>query len=214
MAAIVVLAVGSAIASSGDDGAEAEDKPAADAGEPAGKGSDNADAPAKAPERAKKKADIEGDGMFEVGADVKPGTYRSTGGSLCYWQRSKSADGGFDSIIANENATGQTYVTILASDKYFESKRCGDWERVSDAQQGAPKSSMAGDGMYKVGTDIQPGTYKSTGGSGCYWERSKDALSGMGSILANDNPTGTTIVTISGSDGYFKSNRCGEWKKS
>ena len=29
------------------------------------------------------------------------------------------------------------------------------------------------DGTFRVNTDIQPGTYQTTGGSSCYWERLK-----------------------------------------
>jgi hypothetical protein len=70
--------------------------------------------------------------------------------------------------------------------------------------------------MYKIGTDIQPGTYKSAGNAdgACYWERSKDALHGLDSIAANDNVTGTAVVTITRSDAYFNSSACGNWHKT
>lgn len=73
-----------------------------------------------------------------------------------------------------------------------------------------PKTSFS-DGIYIVGTDIQPGTYKSSGGSSCYYER----LSGFGGtldeIIANEIARGTAIVTIAASDAGFKSERCGTW---
>lgn len=65
-----------------------------------------------------------GDGMFQVGTDIQPGTY-SASGSLCYWARLSAAEGGLESIIANGN--GPSIVTIKADDKYFESRNCGDW---------------------------------------------------------------------------------------
>lgn len=78
-----------------------------------------------------KKVGIEGDGTWMVGAEVKPGTYRSTRGSdeLCYWARLSSTDGEFESIITNGNGTGQT-VTIKATDVAFETARCGGWVKV------------------------------------------------------------------------------------
>lgn len=59
-------------------------------------------------------------GTYLVGSDIQPGTYKGQGGnditSSCYWERLRSVSGGFDSILANDNATGQYYVQVLASD--------------------------------------------------------------------------------------------------
>jgi hypothetical protein len=70
--------------------------------------------------------------------------------------------------------------------------------------------------MYRVGVDIAPGTYRSTGNADdlCYWERAKDALHSIRSIRANDNVTGTAVVTISAGDAYFKTTGCRNWKKT
>lgn len=168
----------------------------------------------------KKKAAIAGDGEYQVGSDVKPGTYRTTGNSddMCYWERAKNAKGETDSLLANDNVTGTSYVTIKPTDKIFKSSGCKDWEAVDPKAKGTPASSVNGDGgMYKVGTDIAPGTYKSTGNTAddnCYWERTKDAEHGLNSLIANDNVTGTAVVTISPGDAYFKTTGCGEWKKA
>lgn len=49
-------------------------------------------------------------------------------------------------------------------------------------------------GTYKVGTEIPPGSYKTTGAGvkgdalgGCYWARLKDASGEVSSIIANGN---------------------------
>ncbi|WP_137988924.1 hypothetical protein [Streptomyces vilmorinianum] len=172
----------------------------------------------KAPE-TKKAATIDGDGDFEVGKDVKPGLYRSTGNkdAGCYWERAKDSSGDTDSILANDNVTGTSYVQIAATDKIFKSEGCGEWEAVDAKATGTPKAAPKGDGgMFKVGLDIAPGTYKSTGNTddGCYWERSKDASHSTDSILANNNVSGTAIVKISKTDGYFKTSGCGDWAKT
>jgi hypothetical protein len=178
-----------------------------------------ADKPAAAPAgKPSAKPAFKGDGTFQVGSDIQPGTYRTSENSdgLCYWERSKDAKGEVDSILANDNVTGSSYVTIKKTDKIFKSTDCKDWYPVTAAKTGAPKTGMAGDGMYKVGVDIQPGTYKSTGNAddSCYWERSKDALHGVDSITANDNVSGTGIVTIAAGDAYFKSTGCTDWHKT
>ncbi len=150
---------------------------------------------------------------------MKPGTYRTTGNTdgLCYWERAKDAKGEMDSLLANDNVTGTSYVTIKATDKLFKSTGCEDWEAVDPKAKGTRASSMDGDGgMFKVGTDIAPGTYRSTGNSddSCYWERTKDAGQGLNSIIANNNVKGSAVVTISPSDAYFKTTGCGDWKKA
>ncbi|MET9445558.1 hypothetical protein [Streptomyces cinerochromogenes] len=165
------------------------------------------------------KAALGGDGEYQVGSDVKPGTYRTTGNTddMCYWERAKDASGELDSMLANDNVSGTSYVTVKPTDKLFKSSGCKDWEAVDLKAKGTPGSSMDGDGgMYKVGTDIAPGTYKSTGNTddSCYWERTKDADHGLNSIIANNNVSGTAVVTISPSDAYFKTNDCGDWKKA
>jgi hypothetical protein len=168
---------------------------------------------------AEKKAAFDGDGDFQVGADLKPGTYRTTGNSdgMCYWERAKDASGEVDSLLANDNVTGTSYVTVKATDKIFKSSGCNDWEAVDPKAKGSPAAKMAGDGgMFAVGADIAPGTYKSTGNAddSCYWERAKDAEHSIDSIVANNNVNGTAVVTISASDAYFKTSGCQDWKKT
>ncbi|MEU0740977.1 hypothetical protein [Streptomyces sp. NPDC006134] len=168
---------------------------------------------------AGQEAAFEGDGDFQVGTDVKPGTYRTTGNTdgMCYWERAKDASGELDSLLANDNVSGTGYVTVKPTDKLFKSSGCNDWEAVDPQAKGSPAAEMAGDGgMFRVGSDIAPGTYKSTGNTddSCYWERAKDAEHSIDSIIANDNVSGTAVVTISASDRYFKTTGCQDWKKT
>lgn len=73
---------------------------------------------------------IPGDGTFEVGVDIEPGTYMSPAAASgnCYWARLSGSDS-FDDIIANNNSSGQSLVTIAATDKFFESSGCDDWTK-------------------------------------------------------------------------------------
>ncbi|WP_055600235.1 hypothetical protein [Streptomyces aureus] len=213
-AVVAVIAIGAAM---GGGGETESPKAGAKQEQPAKQGGDKKAPESKAPE--KKAVTIDGDGDFEVGADVKPGLYRSTGNkdAGCYWERAKDASGEPDSILANDNVTGTSYVEVKASDKLFKSAGCGTWEAVDAKAKGTPGTTLKGDGgMFKVGVDIAPGTYKSTGNKDaeCYWERSKDASHGTDSILANDNVTGTAIVKVTATDGYFKTTTCGDWVKA
>ncbi|EWT03901.1 hypothetical protein N864_17175 [Intrasporangium chromatireducens Q5-1] len=73
---------------------------------------------------------MSGDGTYQVGVDVKPGTYVSKKPSSgnCYWARLSREDG-LGGIIANNNSSGQSVVTIRKTDKYFESSGCSDWTK-------------------------------------------------------------------------------------
>ncbi|WP_369235724.1 hypothetical protein AB5J56_26635 [Streptomyces sp. R21] len=224
-AVVGVVVIGVVSANAGGNSDNGSDKTgkgsAASAGPESGKKADakggtKADAAAG---KAEKKVAFAGDGDFQVGSDVKPGTYRTSGNTddMCYWERAKNASGDPESIISNDNVSGTSYVTILASDKLFKSNGCKDWEAVPAKASGTPASSIKGDGgMHRVGADITPGTYKSTGNKddSCYWERAKDASHSLESIAANNNVTGTAVVTISAGDAYFKTVGCQDWKKT
>lgn len=82
-------------------------------------------------EQAAAKARITRDGVYLVGKDIVPGTYRTAGGSSCYWQRSSGTSGDFNEILANGAEGGQAIVTIAASDVAFTTQRCGTWELVN-----------------------------------------------------------------------------------
>jgi hypothetical protein len=76
---------------------------------------------------------IEGDGTFLVGSEVKPGTYHSdapTGGN-CYWEREAGSNtGDIENIIANDNTSGPTTITISSSDYAFKDDGCATWYPV------------------------------------------------------------------------------------
>ncbi|MEU9185290.1 hypothetical protein AB0D14_12120 [Streptomyces sp. NPDC048484] len=224
---VVIGAVSANADGDGDGGSGGSGKGSAasaehKSGKKTGAGSDGdtkSDAKAGKAGKAGKKAAFEGDGDFEVGTDIQPGTYRTTGNTddLCYWERSKDASGEMDSILANENVSGTSYVTILKTDQLFKSSGCKDWETVDAKASGTPATQIKGSGgMHRVGVDIAPGTYRSTGNTDdlCYWERTKDAFQSTDSILANNNVSGSAVVTIAPGDAYFKTTGCQDWKKT
>jgi len=153
-----------------------------------------------------------GDGTYMVGTDIQPGTYRTRVGSAgCYYERLKGFGGTIDDIIANNNTDAPAVVTIKASDKGFTSQNCGTWTK--DLSQITTSKTSFDDGIFIVGTDIAPGTYRNSGGGSCYFAR----LSGFGGtvdeIIANNNVSAPTIVTIAASDKGFESKGCGTWTK-
>lgn len=92
-----------------------------------------------------------------------------------------------------------------------------DETATSDGGSEVKKSDPGvGDGTWEVGTDIRPGKYKTSGPADsdvgwCYWERMKDLDSDFGSIIANGNADGPTVVRIKKGDAAFKTSGCSDW---
>jgi hypothetical protein len=63
--------------------------------------------------------------------------------------------------------------------------------------------SQFGDGLYRVGTDIAAGNYRTSGGKDCYWERLSNLSGGFTGIIANGEPTEPTTVRVLASDKGF-----------
>ena len=151
-----------------------------------------------------------GDGTFVVGTDIQPGTYRSANGQGCYWERESGFSGSLADIIANDFVNAPTIVTIAPSDQGFKSDGCGAWSPAAGAITSSPSAPFT-DGTYLVGIDIAPGTWRAPGGDGCYWQRLSGFGGTLGEIIANDNPSGSVIVTIAASDTGFSTSSCGAW---
>ena len=150
------------------------------------------------------------DGTYTVGKDIQAGTYRTrVGSSGCYYSRLAGFGGELSEIISNENTDNPAVVTIAATDKGFKSNRCGTW--TQDLSQITISKTTFEDGTYIVGTDIQPGTYKSSGQGSCYYSRLAGFGGDLGDIIANENTDTAAVVTIAATDKGFKSNRCGTW---
>lgn len=81
--------------------------------------------------------------------------------------------------------------------------------QANQEQQLRDEGRVFDNGLYRVGRQIQPGTYFTTDVEDCYWER----LNSAGALI--DNYFGTALrveVLISASDFSFRSDRCGTWR--
>jgi hypothetical protein len=67
------------------------------------------------------------------------------------------------------------------------------------------------DGTYLVGTDISPGTYRSSNNSECSWKRLSGFTGSVDDTIAIE--INTPIVTILSTDKEFRSVNCGTWNK-
>ena len=75
------------------------------------------------------KNSFDGEGMYVVGEDVSPGTYRASGtGDNCYWARLSSLS--TDDIIDNNNTTGPVVLQVQPSDKAIQVSGCGEFHKA------------------------------------------------------------------------------------
>lgn len=70
------------------------------------------------------------DGLYKVGADIPPGSYRTAGGggSPCYYARLKTDE--TTSYIANNLSSGPMRMTVRSSDGYVELSGGCEWTKV------------------------------------------------------------------------------------
>ena len=147
-----------------------------------------------------------GPGTFQVNIDIQPGIYVGKAGTglldSCYWERLSGVSGEFSDLIANGNAIGQFYIEVLSTDKYF--KIGCDITPLNEWAEPTGTLSEIGPGMYLVGREIVPGTYRGEAGTGvldsCYWERLSGVSGEFSDIIANDNAIGSYFVSIEDSD--------------
>jgi hypothetical protein len=215
--ALIVIVIMAAAAGCSDEdptggsGAEAGAEQAEQAGQ---EGADDEAAPEPEAEPAPAAPEhmTFGSGDFRVPQDIKRGTYRTREASPgCYWEIKRDFSGDINSIIANDNASGPAIVTLGAAAKGFSSDGCAEW--TDDLSQITASKNRFEEGTYFVRTDIAPGSYRSSGGGGCYWARLSGFDGGTGNIIANDLPSGAAIVEIAASDKGFNSTGCGTWSK-
>ncbi|WP_300610523.1 hypothetical protein [Trebonia sp.] len=111
---------------------------------------------------------ITGDGLFVVGIDIQPGVYRTPGpasdGGVHSYKLLSSAS--VHDTIDDQLVNGPATVTIGPGVKAFETSGFLPWQRIGDTLDAAiqavePPSTplIAGEGLFVVGIDIQPGTY-------------------------------------------------------
>lgn len=150
-----------------------------------------------------------GDGTYQVGMQMPAGIYRSSSAASCYWERLSGFSGSLDDIIAN-GVRSPEIVEVKATDAGFHTQGCGYWQPVSQTYPATPQTSFS-DGTYVVGAHIAPGTYRSPGGSSCYWARLSGFGGSISDIITNGLAAGPTIVTISPSDDGFTTSGCGTW---
>lgn len=132
-------------------------------------------------------------GSYRVGKDIPAGEYKITSSSsygyYCVYPDSSKAD-----ILSNGNFNTCTYVAV--SDGQLLEVTGASFVAIADAK---PTQKLSGEGIYKVGLDIQPGEYNITAqsGSGYYAILGTVDANDPFNIINNDNFEGNSFVTVS-----------------
>ena len=71
-----------------------------------------------------------GDGVWRVGRDIEPGTYRTPGLDVCYWERLSGFGGTLNDVIVNGLGDFEMIVTIKETDRGFLSNGCHWWTLI------------------------------------------------------------------------------------
>ena len=142
-------------------------------------------------------------GTYKVGVDIEAGEYFVECTSYnCYIQLSSNSTGTLDSIIANDNISTHTYITVREGE--YLTVNGGKFAPASKVSAVAPISNgVYGEGMYKIGKDIPAGEYKIVATNSCYIEVSSNSNHTLNSIITNDNIEVGTTTYITVSDGQY-----------
>jgi len=166
-----------------------------------------------------------GSGTYQVTPDLHNGTaavglWHSFGGTYCYWERLRGFSGEFSDIIENSlTDAGPQYVEIKPEDAGFHTQGCSSWVQAGgplDKQFPASNGQFPGEGEFRVGVEVPPGTYQAQAPTRlCYWVRESnfadEGFSEGGGGIANG--LNENIVTIADTDVGFRTQGCGTWVK-
>ena len=135
------------------------------------------------------------DGMYKVGQDIPAGEYVVfTNRFMGYVEVNKDSSGTFESIISNENISGNYIITLVD----------GTYVKFQDATAYAfgsePTLDYSKEGHFKVGVHVPVGEYRvvldeSATGMG-YIEVQSNSSGLFDSIVSNDILTGDSYITL------------------
>lgn len=157
-----------------------------------------------------------GNGTYFIGNsknEVKPGLYTSTvpSGHVCTIERKQVNDIG--DAGNDEESGGQMFIQIVPADIAVVSLGCGVWGLPKAASYN-PNRATAKSGVFRIPTDLLPGTYAAPGAPGCAWARVSSFKGDPKSIIAeNPAPGPNPKVTIAKTDVGFLTNPCGGWRR-
>ncbi len=98
---------------------------------------------------------------------------------------------------------------IKQADLAIRERKLDKREAKITATEAIQERNTIPDGIWKVGTDFDVGTYRAEGGSGCYWALLNSA--DTSDIVNNGGFSANQTLTIDSA--WFETQDCGEWRK-
>jgi hypothetical protein len=155
------------------------------------------------------------DGQWQVGTDILPGTYANLHDGDCAWARLSGFGGTPADVITDQSWSepGAVIVTIDPTDAGFRSEHCGTW--IADGMPlAASPTAPHGSGVYRVGRDLQAGTWQADNLAGtCTWELLYGFSGDETEVIEGgaEEVPGPVRVTVEASDMGFSASGCGTW---
>jgi uncharacterized protein YjbJ (UPF0337 family) len=183
--AILLLGIGSAIGSSGEDGLKTE---IADL------------------ESQVNNAQEERDVAEEDAADAHSEASRVRGlrGKIVGEAKDRAGE-----IVGDAKQEKESLISVEGEVSSAERELANVEGSIGGAEEEKALSTIPGDGTFKAEVDYLPGTYRAPGGPGCYWATLNSA--DPYDIASNENASGPTIASISSP--YFQTSGCGMWER-
>jgi hypothetical protein len=130
------------------------------------------------------------DGIHPIGpGGIATGVYQSPGsrdGRVCGYERLGADQALFGSGFGGPQ-DGPQFVELAFTDQAFVTDGCGVWLPTGEIGPMLEPGADVPSGMYRVGTDVEPGTYSVRGNATCTWSRLRNALHD-GTSVAADRP--------------------------
>lgn len=130
---------------------------------------------------------------------------------------SAPTDSQTDNFVDTDNNSAQTQENETSSNNGTENENNDSTSATQNQptqtqtqNEPEPPSASFGNGTHVVGSDIEPGTYRSSRTGSCYWARLSGFSGELDDVIGNGNSS-PEIVTISASDAAFETSGCGQW---
>lgn len=142
----------------------------------------------------------------ETVSDAEEEAEEIVGDARADLERAGSAKADADTARAESERLGERVANRTAELRKIE-------KRLKGAKGDLASRNFEGSGMYLVGQDIRPGTYKAPATPGCYYARLSDLNGGVNSIITNGNVDGPVVVQVASSDKALEVNGCGTFTR-
>jgi len=144
-------------------------------------------------------------GLVGTGSgQIVPALY-TTLGDNCSWARYDAAGHGLGGTTA---FNGREFMQVFPSDVRIVTGGPCQWTQAPGWVQSVPAN---GDATYRVGIEVQPGWYRSSGGANCYWGIYDSFDGSSASVLDGSYSPGPQLVHLLTTDAAFESRDCGVW---